>query len=68
VSNADSRSRKGFFRQALRKESLVLVHSNYSSLGKVLEEEGIETVDAILADLGFSSDQIEESTRGFSFL
>lgn len=57
-----------FFRQALRKESLVLVQSNYSLLGKVLDDEGLETVNAILADLGFSSDQIEDDSRGFSFL
>ena len=56
------------FRQARRKKKLVLVHSNYSSLGEVLDEKEIETVDAILADLGFSSDQIEGSERGFSFL
>lgn len=61
-------SKDDLFRQALRKKSLVLVQSNYSSLGEVLEDEGKETVDAILADLGFSSDQIEEGRRGFSFL
>jgi len=56
-----------FFRQALKKNSLILVHDNYSSLEEVLDREGIETVDAILADLGFSSDQIETGDRGFSF-
>jgi len=57
-----------FFQQALRNKALVLVHSNYSSLGDVLDENEIETVDALLADLGFSSDQIEEGERGLSFL
>lgn len=55
-------------KRALRKKKLVLVHSNYSSLGDVLDAEEIGTVDALLADLGFSSDQIEGSERGFSFL
>jgi 16S rRNA (cytosine1402-N4)-methyltransferase len=54
--------------QALADRSLVLVHANYSALGKVLDEEGRGTCDAILADLGFSSDQIEAGERGFSFL
>ncbi|MDO8565670.1 MAG: 16S rRNA (cytosine(1402)-N(4))-methyltransferase RsmH [Candidatus Moranbacteria bacterium] len=56
-----------FLAKALAKRSLILVHKNYSLLGGVLEDEGIETVDAILADLGFSSDQIEDGERGFSF-
>ncbi len=55
------------FCQALREKALVLVHKNYSCLGEVLENESIESVDAILADLGFSSDQIEAGDRGFSF-
>ncbi|MFZ2299768.1 MAG: 16S rRNA (cytosine(1402)-N(4))-methyltransferase RsmH [Candidatus Moraniibacteriota bacterium] len=55
-------------RQALADKSLTLVHENYSSLGGVLEREGVGRCDAILADLGFSSDQIEAGERGFSFL
>lgn len=53
---------------AIAEKSLILVHKNYSLLGEVLEDVGIEMVDAILADLGFSSDQIETGERGFSFL
>lgn len=56
-----------FLKQALVDKSLVLVHSNYSELGRALEDAGSEHVDAILADLGFSSDQIEDAERGFSF-
>ncbi|MGK2848801.1 MAG: 16S rRNA (cytosine(1402)-N(4))-methyltransferase RsmH [Minisyncoccota bacterium] len=55
-------------RDALADQSLVLVHGNYSHLGGVLEQEGYKSVDAILADLGFSSDQIEDAERGLSFL
>lgn len=55
-------------KQALADRSLLLVHGNYSQLGGMLEQEGIVACDAILADLGFSSDQIEASERGLSFL
>ena len=55
-------------RQALADQSLLLAHGNYSRLGGMLEQEGVSECDAILADLGFSSDQIETSERGLSFL
>ncbi|MFZ3032050.1 MAG: 16S rRNA (cytosine(1402)-N(4))-methyltransferase RsmH [Candidatus Moraniibacteriota bacterium] len=54
-------------KQASEEERLVLVQSNYSDVAGVLDRMGAEKVDAILADLGFSSDQIEEASRGFSF-
>ena len=48
-------------------EKIILVHSNYSDLRKILKENDIEAVDAIVADLGISSDHVEETDRGFSF-
>lgn len=44
-----------------------LVNSNFENLADVLKILGIEKVDAILADLGFSSDQLEDQERGISF-
>ena len=41
--------------------------SNFRDFDKVLEDSGIEKVDGFLLDLGFSSYQIEDSGRGFSF-
>ena len=52
---------------ASREGRLVVVKRNYSELEAVCEELGIEKVDAILADLGYSSDQIEAPDRGLSF-
>jgi 16S rRNA (cytosine1402-N4)-methyltransferase len=42
-------------------------HSNFEDLPGVLEELHIPLVDAILADLGFCSDQMSDPERGFSF-
>jgi len=44
-----------------------LVKDNFSNLDSVLDDLKIEKVDAILADLGFSSDQMEDAQRGMSF-
>jgi 16S rRNA (cytosine1402-N4)-methyltransferase len=46
---------------------VVLVQRNFEDLRSVLDELGIASVDAILADLGFSSDQLAEPSRGLSF-
>ncbi len=45
----------------------ILVEENFRNIDKVLEGVGIKSVDAILFDLGLSSNQIEKSGRGFSF-
>jgi 16S rRNA (cytosine1402-N4)-methyltransferase len=42
-------------------------HMNFAGLPGVLGEEGIEAVDAVLADLGMSSMQVDDAERGFSY-
>lgn len=44
-----------------------LYHGDYKDLEWILEHAGIERADAILLDLGLSSMQLEEPSRGFSF-
>jgi 16S rRNA (cytosine1402-N4)-methyltransferase len=41
--------------------------ANFSALDDVLEAAGVEQVDVILADLGLSTDQMLDSSRGLSF-
>jgi 16S rRNA (cytosine1402-N4)-methyltransferase len=50
-----------------KKESISLNHGNFSELKNILEKNGTSKVSAILADFGISSDQLEDTDRGFSF-
>ena len=42
-------------------------HASHSELRRVLDERGIEAADAVLLDLGLSSDQLADDARGFAF-
>jgi len=46
---------------------VVLIRENFRNLDRVLEGLHLRKADKILLDVGFSSFQIEESGRGFSF-
>jgi 16S rRNA (cytosine1402-N4)-methyltransferase len=46
---------------------LVLMHGNFAELGRLAHEAGFASVQGVLLDLGFSSDQMEDPQRGFSF-
>lgn len=48
-------------------ESFTAVRSNFAGLPKVLAKLGLTGVDAVLADLGVSSMQLDDPARGFTF-
>ena len=49
-------------------DRVTLVHSNFSELSEVLEQAGVSGVDGMLFDLGVSSPQLDDASRGFSYM
>ncbi len=47
---------------------VTLVHANFCQLRQILEDLGIGQVDGILLDLGVSSPQLDDGSRGFSYM
>jgi 16S rRNA (cytosine1402-N4)-methyltransferase len=46
---------------------VILVRENFAKIAHVLDENGIDKVDFILADFGFCSGQLTDVTKGLSF-
>ena len=49
-------------------EKVTLVHSNFCEMAQVVKDLGLSGVDGILLDLGVSSPQLDDGTRGFSYM
>mgnify|MGYP000004233793 CR=1 FL=1 len=49
------------------KDRVFFAHSSYRDLRRVLSDFGIVKVNGVLLDLGYSSYQIDDPSRGFSF-
>ncbi|MCH7892591.1 MAG: 16S rRNA (cytosine(1402)-N(4))-methyltransferase [Gemmatimonadetes bacterium] len=52
---------------AVSGSNVLLKQASYADLPDVLQDLGISTVDRILLDVGLSSDQLADHSRGFSF-
>lgn len=46
---------------------ITLIHDNFSNLDQILQTAGVTAVDGMLFDLGVSSPQLDDASRGFSY-
>lgn len=49
-------------------DNVTIIHSNFVDLKEELLKRGVNKVDGIIFDLGVSSPQIDDVSRGFSFM
>ncbi|MBP6058379.1 MAG: 16S rRNA (cytosine(1402)-N(4))-methyltransferase RsmH [Nitrosomonas sp.] len=53
--------------EAIEDKRFCIQHGGFSGMQRILREMGVAKIDGVLLDLGVSSPQLEEISRGFSF-
>jgi 16S rRNA (cytosine1402-N4)-methyltransferase len=53
--------------EAVNNGRLLLRQGNFAELTRIVDEVGFVSIQGVLLDLGFSSDQMDDPERGFSF-
>jgi 16S rRNA (cytosine1402-N4)-methyltransferase len=48
--------------------NVFIIHGNFKNIKRIIESLGFQTVDGVIFDLGVSSYQLEEKSRGFSYM
>ncbi|WP_295617648.1 16S rRNA (cytosine(1402)-N(4))-methyltransferase RsmH [uncultured Intestinimonas sp.] len=49
-------------------DRVTLIHGNFGDLADLLDDQGLSGLDGMLFDLGVSSPQLDDKTRGFSYM
>ena len=58
-------AKKRLYRHA---KKVTLVHDNFENVGAILTALGLDRIDGMLFDLGVSSPQLDDASRGFSYM
>lgn len=66
--NAIERAKERISSETKFSEKVSFVKSNFADIEKILGERNINSINKVVLDLGFSSNQLELDGRGFSFL
>jgi len=56
------------FALADHKDRMTYAYGNFRDLPEILGKQGVKAVDGMLFDLGVSSPQLDDTTRGFSYM